>query len=174
MLARLLNLKPFKLKEPNASLYDIGLTTTRGEHLDLNQFKNKYLLIVNVASKCGFTKQYTDLQKLAEAYKNKLVILACPCNQFANQEPGSNADIANFCSINYNISFPITEKLNVKGSNKHSLYKWLTEKELNGNFNSSVKWNFQKYLINPKGQLLDVFYSTTKPTSKKITSHING
>lgn len=173
MLNGLLHKYLSKPKATKMSIYTIDLIGNNGELIKLEDFAGKYILFVNVASKCGFTKQYKALQQLSETYKEQLVVIGCPCNQFGKQEPGSKEEIANFCSINFQVTFTLTEKLNAKGSNKHQLYKWLTEKELNGNFNSSVKWNFQKYLVSPSGRLVDVYYSTTKPLSKKITSHLH-
>ena len=155
------------------SLYDISIKNIDGEKMDLSKFKGKYILFVNVASKCGFTKQYEDLQKLFLKYGDKLVVIGLPCNQFGGQEPGQAKEIKQFCKENYGVTFPISEKINVKGENIHPIYSWLTIKEKNGNINSNVKWNFQKYLVGKKGELINYFYSTTSPLSKKITSEIN-
>ncbi|CAM1346092.1 glutathione peroxidase [Tenacibaculum crassostreae] len=157
---------------PNESLYDMEIKDINGEKLDLQQFKGKKLLFVNVASKCGFTNQYEGLQELYAAYKDKLVVLGLPCNQFGGQEPGTTSEIKSFCSLTYGVNFPMTEKIEVKGENQHPIYQWLTQKEKNGKMNSSVKWNFQKYLVDEEGRLIDVFYSVTKPMSKKITKLI--
>lgn len=154
-------------------LYSITINGILGNGITLSDYKGKYILFVNVASKCGFTGQYKALQELSDAYKNKLVVIGCPCNQFGSQEPGDASDIQEFCSVNYGVTFPITEKLKVKGVNQHPLYKWLTSKDLNAKKNSSVKWNFQKYLISPEGQLIDYYLSITKPDSSKITKHLN-
>ncbi len=158
-----------QVKSPNESLYDIKIEGIDGRILDLNQYKGKKILFVNVASKCGFTKQYDGLQELSEKYKDKLIVIGLPCNQFGSQEPGTETEIQSFCRMNFGVSFPLTEKIAVKGDNQHSLYKWLTQKENNGKMNSSVKWNFQKYLVDEEGRLIDVFYSITKPMSSKIT-----
>lgn len=151
------------------SIYDININSLSGEEVNFNDFKGKYLLIVNVASECGFTPQYEELQKLHETYKDKLVVIGVPCNQFGGQEPGDAEQIQSFCEKNYGVEFLITQKVDVKGDNQHPLYKWLTLKELNGESSSSVKWNFQKYLINKEGNYIDVFYSITKPLNAKIT-----
>ena len=151
------------------SIYDININNISGQSINLSDFKGKYVLFVNVASQCGFTYQYKDLQNLQDKYKN-LVVIGVPCNQFGSQEPGTNDQIQAFCSDNYNITFIMTEKINVKGIDQHMLYKWLTTKDLNGIKNSSVKWNFQKYIIGPSGEFIDYFYSTTKPFSDKIIS----
>lgn len=157
---------------PKTSLFDININRLNGQTLELSLFKRHYILFVNVASKCGFTHQYKDLQALQDSYKDSLVVIGVPCNQFGSQEPGNSKDIASFCDINYGVTFPITEKVKVKGHEQHALYQWLTQKKYNGVKNSSVKWNFQKYLVAPNGELLDYFYSTTPPLSSKITKHL--
>lgn len=158
--------------QPLTSIYDIQINSLQGNSINLSNFKDKYLLIVNVASKCGFTPQYKELQKLHEKYKKSLIVIGVPCNQFGQQEPGEAFEIQEFCEANYGVEFLITEKNDVKGNNQHPLFKWLTNKSLNGFKDSTVKWNFQKYLINPKGNLIDYFYSTTSPKSKKITKYL--
>tara|TARA_Y100000385_G_scaffold291944_1_gene374380 strand:- start:11265 stop:11735 length:471 start_codon:yes stop_codon:yes gene_type:complete len=151
------------------SLYDIKINAIDGNPIDLNNYKAKYILFVNVASECGFTGQYEDLQKLYDTYSDKLMVIGVPCNQFGGQEPGSSETIQEFCKKNYGVTFLITEKIDVKGKNQHPLYQWLTDKKLNGVKSSNVKWNFQKYLIDKNGQFVDFFYSITKPLSSKIT-----
>lgn len=155
-----------------SSIYDIQINNLQGKPMNLALFKGKFILFVNVASKCGFTPQYKSLQNLYETYQDKLVVIGLPCNQFGNQEPGDSSEIESFCQINYGVTFPITEKVYVKGKKQHDLYKWLTKKVNNGFKNSSVKWNFQKYLINNDGELVDYYFSTTNPTSAKITNKI--
>ncbi|MFZ2431979.1 MAG: glutathione peroxidase, partial [Lutibacter sp.] len=145
------------------SIYDISITSLTGEKIDLSKFKGKKILIVNTASECGFTKQFADLQKLHEKYKDKLVIIGVPCNQFGGQEPGNAQEIQSFCQVNYGVTFLMTEKVDVKDDSQHPLYQWLTKKELNGVKSSSVKWNFQKYLIDEQGNLLDYYFSITNP-----------
>ena len=154
------------------TLYDIKIDSLQGKPIQLSDYKDKYLFFVNVASKCGFTPQYKELEKLHQDYKEKLVVIGVPCNQFGSQEPGTSSEIEEFCQVNYGVSFLITEKVNVKGAAQHPLYQWLTSKDLNGKKNSSVKWNFQKYLVNPEGKLIDYYLSITKPLSNKITKHI--
>jgi|TARA_B100000470_G_scaffold87081_1_gene67160 glutathione peroxidase len=154
------------------SIYDIKINNITGEPIELSDFKDKYLLFVNVASKCGFTDQYKDLQELHEKYKDDLIIVGLPCNQFGNQEPGNEEEISQFCQINYGVTFLLTEKIEVKGNTQHPIYKWLTDKNLNGVKSSTVRWNFQKYLLDPSGNLIDYWYSTTNPLSKKIIQHI--
>lgn len=151
------------------SLYDIKINAIDGNPIDLNNYKAKHILFVNVASECGFTGQYEDLQKLYDTYSDKLMVIGVPCNQFGGQEPGSSKTIQEFCKKNYGVNFLITEKIDVKGKNQHPLYQWLTDKKLNGVKSSNVKWNFQKYLIDKNGQFVDFFYSITKPLSSKIT-----
>ncbi len=158
--------------EPKSSIYDIPLKSLQGKTIDLSEFKTKKILFVNVASKCGFTPQYKELQTLSDYYKDKLQVIGLPCNQFGKQEPGSASEIESFCEANYGVSFLMSEKIDVKGSNQHPLYQWLTKKAINGKKSSSVKWNFQKYLIDENGSLIDVFYSITKPTSSKITKYL--
>jgi glutathione peroxidase len=159
-------------KNPNMSLYSIEINSLEGNPINLNDYKGKHILFVNVASECGFTGQYEDLQKLYETYQDKFMVIGVPCNQFGSQEPGSADQIQSFCSKNYGVTFLMTEKIDVKGDNKHPLYKWLTEKELNGMKSTSVKWNFQKYLVDSEGAFVDYFYSITKPLSSKITRQL--
>ena len=154
------------------NLYDIQINSLQGKPINFGDFKGKYILFVNVASKCGFTPQYKDLEKLYQEYKDHLIVIGVPCNQFGHQEPGSSDEIQEFCQVNYGVSFLITEKVNVKGSNQHPLYVWLTNKENNGKKSSTVRWNFQKYLVDSEGNLIDFYYSITKTTSSKITKHI--
>lgn len=157
---------------PNSSIYDIKINSLESKPIDLNDFKGKKILFVNVASECGFTPQYKGLQELYDTYKDKLMIVGVPCNQFGGQEPGQASDIKTFCERNYGVSFLITEKVDVKGDKQHPLYAWLTQKELNGTKSSTVKWNFQKYLVDEQGRLVDYYYSITKPMSDKITKHL--
>jgi glutathione peroxidase len=154
------------------SIYDIKIEGIDGEIIDLNKYKGKKILFVNVASECGFTKQYDGLQELYRTYKDKLVVIGLPCNQFGGQEPGAAAEIQTFCRLNFGVDFPLTTKIKVKGKEQHKLYQWLTTKTKNGKKDSSVKWNFQKYLVSPEGKLVDYYFSITKPSSSKITKHL--
>lgn len=154
------------------SLYDISINSITGEPINLSDFKGKKILFVNTASECGFTGQYEGLEKLHQTYKDKLVVIGLPCNQFGGQEPGTLTEIQTFCKQNYGVTFLMTEKIDVKGENQHPLYAWLTKKELNGVKSSSVKWNFQKYLIDENGKYIDFYYSLTKPLSSKITKQL--
>lgn len=154
------------------SLYDIEINTLENHPINLSSFRDKYLLFVNVASKCGFTSQYRDLELLYREYKDRLMVIGVPCNQFGAQEKGSAAQIKSFCERNYGVSFIMTEKIEVKGENQHPLYQWLTNKNKNGKMSSSVKWNFQKYLVGPEGILISMYSSITGPRSSKITKHL--
>ena len=150
--------------------FELNIKSINGESLDLNQFEGKAVLLVNVASKCGFTKQYTELQKLYNLYKDKgLVVIGIPSNQFGGQEPGSNEEIKNFCETNFNITFPMTEKVDVKGENANELYLWAKK-----NYGKSTipKWNFHKILINKEGKVQDTYNSFIEPLSKKIIKEI--
>lgn len=153
-------------------IYHVKINSLQGKPINLSDYKGKKILFVNVASKCGFTPQYRDLQKLYDQYQDQLMIIGVPCNQFGKQEPGTSSEIQEFCQVNYGVNFLITEKVDVKGNNQHPLYNWLTQKSENGKRSSSVKWNFQKYLIDENGELIDHYYSITKPTSRKITKYL--
>ncbi len=152
------------------NLYNISIESITGELIEFNSYKGKTILLVNVASNCGFTKQYNDLQNLWEKYKERnLIILGIPSNQFGGQEPGSNAEIKDFCETNFNINFPMTMKYDVKGDNAHDVYKWAKN-----SFGKSAvpKWNFHKILINKKGNVHETFASFTNPMSKKIIKEL--
>ena len=160
------------VSDNNKSFYDFKMKSINGNDLNLSKMKGKTVLLVNVASKCGFTPQYEELQKLHDDYQGKVTIIGFPCNQFGGQEPGTASDIGAFCQKNYGVTFLMAEKIDVKGAKQHPIYKWLCSKAENGKLDSSVKWNFQKYLLDAEGRLIDVFYSTTSPLSEKITSHL--
>jgi len=150
--------------------FDFNIKDINEETFVLGKFKNKTVLLVNVASNCGFTKQYAELQELYEKYSEKgLVVLGVPSNQFGGQEPGSNDEIKDFCETNFNITFPMTAKIDVKGDNAHPIYLWAKE-----NYGDAAvpKWNFHKILINRQGKIEDTYSSFTKPMSKKLTSKI--
>ncbi len=148
----------------------IKLKTIDGADADLTQYKGKKVLIVNVASECGYTPQYKDLEALYEQYKDKLVILGFPANNFGGQEPGTNEEIKKFCSDNYNVTFPMFGKISVLGDDQNAIYKWLTSKDLNGWNEQQPKWNFNKYLLDENGNLLKYYSSAVKPLSDEITS----
>jgi len=155
------------------TIYDYKVEDISGSEFDFADLKGKKILIVNTASKCGFTPQFEGLEKLYQKYKDQnFIIVGFPSNDFGEQDPGSNEEIAEFCKINYGVTFPMMSKISVKGDSIAPIYQFLTQKELNGKKNSSVKWNFQKYLINEDGTLHDYFYSMTEPESKKITKWI--
>ena len=154
------------------SLYNIKIKSLQGNPINFSDFKNKYILFVNVASKCGFTPQYEYLEKLYKEHKEQIIVIGVPCNQFGKQEPGNASEIEEFCEINYGVSFLMTEKIDVKGEYQHPLYAWLTTKSLNGNKSSSVKWNFQKYLVDKNGELIDYYFSITNPKSSEIINHL--
>ena len=151
--------------------FDFKINSISGEQIDLKDYKNKVVLVVNTASYCGFTNQYNDLQTLWEKYKSDgLIVLGVPSNSF-NQEKSSDADIKEFCEVNFNINFPLTTITEVKGRNAHELFKWAKE---NHGKSTIPKWNFHKILINKNGEVEDTFASFTKPMSKKITKAIEG
>jgi len=154
-----------------ATFYDFNATSIIGEEISMSHYKGKVLLIVNVASKCGFTPQYEGLQKLYEAHqKEGLVILGFPCNQFSNQEPGSHKEIENFCNVNYHITFPLFEKIEVNGENAHPLYKFLKSEATGLLGTESIKWNFTKFLVDQNGKVVTRYGSSTKP--KEIEKEI--
>jgi glutathione peroxidase len=146
-----------------SSVHQYTIAGIEGETIDFEDFKGKYILIVNVASRCGYTPQYAQLQELYDNHKDKLVVVGVPCNQFGGQEPGTATEIQKFCNVRYGVTFPLTTKIDVKGTNQHELYKWLTQKSLNGVQDSKVAWNFHKYLINPQGHLVKVYPSAASP-----------
>ena len=152
--------------------YQFKLKTINGKEIDFSQFKGKKVLIVNVASKCGFTPQYEDLQQLHEQYGDKVVILGMPANNFGQQEPGSNQEISSFCKLNYGVTFQMFQKISVKGEDQHALYKWLSNKDLNGWNDQAPTWNFCKYLIDENGNLVKFYGSKVKPLSEEILSQI--
>ena len=151
------------------SIYDYKVESLDGKEIDFAQFKGKKILIVNTASECGFTPQYADLKKLSEQYKDKLVVVGFPANNFGGQEPGTNKEIGAFCKKNYGVTFPMAAKVSVKVADTAPIFKFLTEKDLNGVKNTTILWNFTKFLLDENGTLIDSFISTTKPTSDSIT-----
>lgn len=154
-------------------IHDFKLKTLDGKPMDMAQFKGKKLLIVNTASKCGYTKQYADLQELHEKFGSKITVVGFPANNFGGQEPGSNEEIASFCKKNFGVSFPMAEKVSVKGSDIHPLFKYLTEEAGKMGVKEPIKWNFTKFLIDENGKLLEVFPSGVKPTDEAITKYLN-
>jgi len=165
--------KSYKTMEQN-TIYQFKVTDLSGDTFDFASLKGKKVIIVNTASKCGLTPQYKELEALYDKYKAKgLVIVGFPANNFAGQEPGTNAEIASFCQKNYGVSFPMMSKISVKGADMAPIYHFLTEKSKNGLQDSEVQWNFQKYLINEKGQLEKVVSPQTLPTAAEIVNWIN-
>ncbi len=155
------------------SIYDVSLKTIDGKPTTLGEYKGKVLLIVNVASQCGYTPQYEGLQKIHQQYQSQgLVVLGFPANNFGGQEPGTEAEIKEFCSMKYNVTFPMFAKLSAKGADIHPLYKFLTDKETNPNFAGDIKWNFNKFLIDKNGNPIARFDSGDKPESPKVTQAI--
>lgn len=154
------------------SIHTFKVQSLDGKTIDFSKFKGKKILIVNTASECGFTPQYEDLEKLYETYKDKLVIVGFPANNFGGQEPGTNEQIGAFCKKNYGVTFPMAAKVSVKGKDIAPIFKFLTDKKLNGVKNTTILWNFTKFLLNEKGELIDTFISTTKPTSDSVTKYL--
>ncbi|WP_259071269.1 glutathione peroxidase [Mucilaginibacter sp. X4EP1] len=154
-----------------ASVYEFKLKSIDGQEFSLAKYKGKKVLIVNTASKCGYTPQYAELQKLADLYKDKLVVIGFPANNFASQEPGANADIKTFCQKNYGVTFPLSEKVSVKGDDISPLFKYLTEAP-NPEFTGEIKWNFEKFLIDENGKLIHRFRSPVTPLSPEITKYL--
>jgi glutathione peroxidase len=152
------------------NIYSFKLKDINGKVIDLTQYKGKKILIVNTASECGYTPQYEDLQKLYEKYKSKLVIIGVPANNFGGQEPGTNAEIKQFCT-KYKVSFPLAAKVSVKGGDIDPMFKWLTEQE-NPDFKGDIKWNFEKFLIDENGKLIHRYRSSTKPMSDDLTKSL--
>jgi glutathione peroxidase len=157
----------------SSDFYSFKVKTLEGGDFDLSSLKGKKVMVVNTASKCGYTPQYKDLEEMYEKYGDNLVIIGFPANNFMNQEPGSAEEIRKFCTDNYNVTFPLMEKISVKGDDMHPLYKWLTSKDKNGVMDSEVTWNFQKYLIDENGKLVAVITPREKPTSDKVTAWLN-
>tara|TARA_B100000953_G_scaffold115203_1_gene94710 strand:+ start:709 stop:1293 length:585 start_codon:yes stop_codon:yes gene_type:complete len=155
---------------PKKSFYELEAISLDGEKISFDQYKNKKILIVNVASKCGYTYQYEGLQKLQDIYQDKVIVLGFPANDFFNQESGSNEEIEEFCEINFGITFRMFEKTTTKGRKQSPVYQWLTNKDFNGWNTQRPTWNFCKYLVNEQGELVGFFDSKVKPLSEEITS----
>lgn len=161
-----------KTVRTSPTVYNFKVEALDGGMIDFSKYKGKKILIVNTASKCGNTPQYEALEKLYQEYKSKLVIIGFPANNFGGQEPGTNAEIKEFCSSTYKVTFPMAAKISVKGDDIHPLYQWLTSKEKNGVLDAEVKWNFNKFLLNEKGELIAYFPSKVLPLSEEITSKL--
>ena len=155
-----------------SSIYDFKVESLEGGTIDFATFKGKKILIVNTASKCGYTPQYEELEALYKKYQDKLVIVGFPANNFGGQEPGTNTEINEFCKKNYGVSFPMAAKVSVKGNDIAPIYKWLCDKSLNGVLDADVKWNFSKFLLDEKGNLVAKYDSGVKPMSEEITGKL--
>lgn len=157
------------------SLHDYTVKDIDGNEFDLASLKGKKVLVVNVASKCGLTPQYEELQTLYERYKDRnFVVIGFPANNFNGQEPGSNMEIKEFCEVNYGVTFPMMEKISVAGEDQSPLYKWLTQEAENGVLDQEVTWNFQKFMVDEEGHLVDVVLPRESPMSEKIVNWITG
>ena len=156
----------------NTSIHSFKVPSIDGATIDFSQFKGKKILVVNTASKCGFTYQYEGLEKLYEQYKDKLVIVGFPANNFMSQEPGTNEEIKEFCTGKFNVSFPMAAKVSVKGKDIDPLFKWLTNKDENGVMDANIGWNFNKFLLDENGKLIQHFDSKTEPLSEDITKYL--
>jgi len=155
------------------SIYQFKVIDLNGKTFDFATLKGKKILVVNTASKCGYTRQYEQLEAIYKKYKDEnFVIVGFPANNFGSQEPGTNAEIATFCKVNYGVTFPMMSKISVKGSDINEVYQFLTQKAKNGLKDSNVEWNFQKYLLNEKGELEQVYLSGVKPNDEKIINWI--
>lgn len=151
-----------------ASIHKYKIEGIEGEEINFANFKGKKIIVVNVASECGYTPQYQQLQELFEAFKDKLVIIGLPSNDFGGQEPGTNTEIRSFCTEKHGVSFPLSKKITIIGENQHPLYQWLTQKSKNAVLDSEVKWNFQKYLLDENGHLVKSVSSGISPLSEEI------
>ena len=156
----------------NVSFYDLKMVSLSGDTIPFQNFRGKKVLLVNTASKCGFTPQYAELETLHQKFGDKLQIIGFPANNFMNQEPGTEEEIAEFCERNYGVSFMMSEKVSVKGHDQHLVYQWLTQKEKNGWNRKSPDWNFHKYLVDENGELESVFAPSVKPLDQKLISKI--
>ncbi|HRP31632.1 MAG TPA: glutathione peroxidase [Agriterribacter sp.] len=156
-----------------SSIYDFKVNGLEGGTIDFSQYKGKKILIVNTASKCGFTPQYKDLEQLYEQHKDKLVIVGFPANNFMHQEPGTNAEIKEFCEKNYGVSFPMSAKVSVKGKDIHPLFKYLNSEAKKMGIDNPIKWNFTKFLIDENGKLVAVFPSQVNPMSEEVLKYLN-
>ncbi len=155
--------KAAMIAETPKSFYELTYTDIDGKPVSMSAYKGKYVLCVNVASKCGHTPQYAKLEALYEKLKDKLVIVGFPCNQFLGQEPGSEKEIAEFCTKNYGVTFPLSSKIDVKGKDQHPVYTWLMTKDVNGVSDDKVEWNFHKVLVSPEGTWLKAFSAGSDP-----------
>ena len=165
-------LSAFSLKTGNPSIHSFKIKSIDGGTIDFSKFKGKKILVVNTASKCGYTPQYEALQKVADQYKDKLVIVGFPANNFGGQEPGSDGEIVEFCKKNYGVTFPLASKVSVKGDDTAPIYKWLTSKTENGVLDATISWNFNKFLLDENGKMIAYFPSKVTPDSEEITKYL--
>ncbi len=154
------------------SIHSFKVKSIDGGQIDFAKYKGKKIMVVNTASKCGYTPQYESLQKVYSQYKDKLVIIGFPCNQFGGQEPGSNEEIVDFCQKNYGVTFPLADKVDVKGGTQSAIYQWLTQKAKNGVLDASISWNFNKFLLDENGKMLAYFPSNVKPDNDAILTYL--
>jgi len=157
---------------PMNSIHTFKVKSLEGGTIDFAKYKGKKILVVNTASKCGYTPQYEALQKVSEQYKDKLVVIGFPCNQFGGQEPGTATEIQEFCKARYGVTFPLSEKVDVKGDNISPIYKWLCNKSENGVLDATITWNFNKFLLDENGQMLAYFPSKVTPDSEEILKYL--
>jgi glutathione peroxidase len=165
-------LSAFTLNTGNPSIHSFKVKSIDGGTIDFSKFKGKKILVVNTASKCGYTPQYEALQKVADQYKDKLVIVGFPANNFGGQEPGSDGEIVEFCKKNYGVTFPLASKVSVKGDDTAPIYKWLTSKTENGVLDATIAWNFNKFLLDENGKMIAYFPSKVTPDSEEITKYL--
>lgn len=167
--------QPVAQIQPMQPFHALTATDINGKPFDFATLRGRKVLVVNTASECGYTPQYKQLQELHEAYGSKgLTVIGFPCNQFGGQEPGSEAQIAAFCEKNYGVTFPMMSKVSVKGAGQHPVYRWLTQKALNGAMDAEVKWNFHKFLVDEEGRLVLSLGSGVSPLDERITAWVEG
>jgi glutathione peroxidase len=159
-------------KDPH-SIYQFSVPSIEGKTIDFSQYKGKKILVVNTASKCGYTRQYEGLEKLYKENKDNLVVIGFPANNFGQQEPGTDEEIQEFCKARFGVTFPLAKKVDVVGDNIHPLYKWLTSKEKNGVLDATIKWNFNKFLLDENGRLIKYFPSKVEPTGEEIAKYLS-
>jgi len=154
------------------SIHSFKVKSIDGGQIDLSKYKGKKIMVVNTASQCGYTPQYASLQKVYSQYKDKLVIIGFPCNQFGGQEPGTDAEIKQFCKARFGVTFPLASKISVTGNDMAPVYKWLTQKKDNGVLDATIKWNFNKFLLDENGKMIAYFGSKVKPDSEELLKYL--
>lgn len=164
--------KKMESPAPPKSIYQFKVPSIEGGTIDFSKYKGKKILVVNTASKCGYTPQYEGLEKLYKEHQDKLVIVGFPANNFGQQEPGTNEEIQQFCKLRFGVTFPLATKVDVVGDNTHPLFKWLTSKDQNGVLDATIKWNFTKFLLDENGKLLASFESKVTPQSEEILKYL--